>query len=361
MAQDILFFADRLPPLPGGMEVHAGYFIDYFTNHSKYPLAGIITKNANGENCLLSKAGKTSVKIEDIPNLFNPSFVFFNSGRWIEELRQIRERLPQAKLVYRTGGNEIIKAPLIRNQIPLHKNRQNYWASTINETLDLIITNSAHTEGRLHKINITCPFERIVGGVNTSALKTGLKINKLPITLFCAARFVHYKNHSLLISLVKKLVSRGHAFHVRLAGDGPLLPQVQEQVRQFKLEPIITFLGVLNNQETCHEIAQANIYMQLSCDYPTEVEGGSYIHCEGMGRSILEALTAGTYVIAGNSGALSEVVTDERGLLVNLDSLEQLTEKIDGILNNPPSRQPFINTYCWTNVFKRYQDIFEGL
>jgi len=195
MAQDILFFADRLPPLPGGMEVHAGYFIDYFTNHSKYPLAGIITKNANGENCLLSKAGRISVKLEDIPNLFNPSFLFFNSGRWIEELRQIRELLPQAKLIYRTGGNEIIKAPLIRNQIPIHKNRQIYWASTINETLDLIITNSAHTEARLRKINITCPFERVVGGVNTAALKTDLTPLIPPTTIFCAARFVPYKNH----------------------------------------------------------------------------------------------------------------------------------------------------------------------
>lgn len=361
MVQNILLFADRLPPLTGGMEVHAGYFIDYFANHSKYPLAGVITKNANAENCLLSKAGKTSVKLEDIPNLFNPSFVFFNSGRWIEELRQIRERLPQAKLVYRTGGNEIIKAPLIRNQIPIHKNRQMYWASTINETLDLIITNSAHTEARLHEINITCPFERVVGGVNTAALKTGLNLNKLPITIFCAARFVPYKNHSLLISLIKKLVSRGHAVHVRLAGDGPLLPQIQEQVRQYELEPIIKFLGVLENQETCQEIAQANIYMQLSCDYPTEVEGGSYIHCEGMGRSILEALTAGTYVIAGNSGALSEIVTKERGLLVNLDNQEQLAEAIERILKNPPSRQPFIRTYCWTNIFKRYEKTFERL
>jgi glycosyltransferase involved in cell wall biosynthesis len=361
MVQSILLFADRLPPLPGGMEVHAGYFIDYFANHPQFPLAGIITKNANGENCLLNKAGKTPLALPNILNRFDPTIAFFNSGRWIEELHQIQEMLPYTKFIYRTGGNEIIKASLAYNKIPIHKNRQAYWVTTLNQTIDLIITNSAHTEDRLQEINITCPFERVVGGVNTAALQNSLNIDKLPMTLFCAARFVPYKNHTLLITLIHNLISRGHNFQVRLAGDGPLLSQIQEQVKQYKLESAITFLGVLDNEETCREIAKADIYIQLSCDYPTEVEGGSYIHCEGMGRSILEALTAGTYVIAGNSGALSEIVTKERGLLVNLENLEQLTAQIENILRNPPSRQPFSSTYCWTNIFKHYEETFERL
>jgi hypothetical protein len=102
------------------MEVHASYFIDHFTNHPEFPLSGIITKNAKGENCLLNGKDKLPRNINDLLYL-SPSFVFFNSGRWIEELQLIRKLLPTAIFLYRTGGNEIIKAPLSHNQIPPDK------------------------------------------------------------------------------------------------------------------------------------------------------------------------------------------------------------------------------------------------
>jgi glycosyltransferase involved in cell wall biosynthesis len=223
-----------------------------------------------------------------------------------------------------------------------------------------MITNSAYTEARLHTTGLTCPFERVVGGVNTAALKAQKLPNKMPITIFCAARFVPYKNHSVLISLIHELNLRGHDLVLRLAGDGPLLVQILRQVQQNNLDSIVKFLGVLDNKQTCQEIAQAHIYMQLSADQMTEVPGGSYIHSEGMGRSILEALTAGTFVIAGNSGALSEIVTKDRGLVVDLDNVGQITEKVEHILKNLPPRQPFINDYCWANIFKRYEKILKG-
>jgi glycosyltransferase involved in cell wall biosynthesis len=360
MPQHILFFADRLPPLPGGMEVHAGYFIEHFTNHQRFPLAGLITKDDEGEDCLVKGTDKLPIRLKELPKLFAPRFVFFNSGRWIEELPQIRNLFSNAMFLYRTGGNEIIKAPLTRNQIPDHSLRQTYWASTLNEAIDLMITNSAYTEARLRTLNLTCPFARVVGGVNTAMLKrTDTLSNSQPIRIFCAARFVPYKNHALLISLIHKLIFRGYNISLRLAGDGPLFTQIQQQVQQLELGPFVEFLGVLDNKATCQEITHADFYMQLSGDYTTEVEGGSYIHSECMGRSLLEALTAGTFVIAGNSGACSEIVTKERGLLVDLDNINQITDKIEDLIKDPPLRQPFMNDYCWENIFKSYERILE--
>src|SRR5690606_26774285 len=104
---------------------------------------------------------KMAIKNEDISRLFAPAFVFFNSGRWIEELRQIRKLFPTAKFLYRTGGNEILKAPLTYTHIPNHQLRQAYWASILNETVDLLITNSAFTEERLKMVGISCPLSRV--------------------------------------------------------------------------------------------------------------------------------------------------------------------------------------------------------
>lgn len=356
----ILFFADRIPPLVGGMEMHARYFIEHFTNHQRFPLLGIITKNTSGEDCLVSGNNVLPITITRLAKSLSPNFIFFNSGRWIEELGQIKSFFPKATFLYRTGGNEILKAPLIHKQILNHSLRQAYWTQNINNFVDILLTNSAYTEIRLRKIGITCPFVRCVGGVNVEALKPTLPPNTKVPTIFCAARFVPYKNHTLLLSIAHKLALRGNNFKLRLAGDGPLLAQIQEQVLNSNLTSIVEFLGVLDNEKTCQEIANADIYMQLSTDQITEVPGGSYIHSEGMSRSILEALTAGTFVIAGRSGALPEIITENRGILLDLNNLKQIIDKTEQILRCPPAKLPIIDIFSWQKIFSRYEILLEN-
>lgn len=363
MIQNILFFADRLPPLIGGMETHAHYFIEHFTNHTQFPIVAVITKNSEEENCVIREGYKCPIDIQNLSDMFEPAFIFFNSGRWIEDMTQIRKMFPKTNFIYRTGGNEILKAPLKHTQIPDHALRQSYWARSINNSIDLLITNSYYTETRLRELGITCSFMRLVGGVNFNALNSSnLTTNKhSPITIFCAARFVPYKNHSLMLSVIKELLSRKYNLQVRLAGDGPLLPQIKEQVLKDKLSPFVEFLGVLGNKEICKEMLLADIYMQFSTDHVTYVPGGSYIHSECMGRSILEALTAGTFIIAGKSGALSEIVMPDRGLLIEFDDLEQITNKIEYVFEYLPPRPPSTDDFSWQKLFKCYEQLFERM
>lgn len=336
MKQSILFFADRQFPLVGGMEVHADAFISYFQHHPQFPLLDVITKEKSWKN------------------LQNPSIVFFNSGHWIEELEAIRKTFSKASFFYRTGGNEIVKASL--SQIASHQDRQRYWVNTLNQCVDTLITNSQYTEERLRLLGITTPFLRIVGGVYAENLYVSKPcINRIP-RLFSASRFVPYKNHLLLISVLKRLFLKGYRFHLRLAGDGPLLEKVQEAGAIMK--DCIEFLGVLNNQEVCLEMKQADVYVQLSSDYLTEVPGGSYIHAEGMGRSILEAITAGVFIIAGKSGALEEIVTPEKGKLVDTGDTESIYSSLEEVFKIKPARREWSSLYEWKNVFKAYESAF---
>jgi glycosyltransferase involved in cell wall biosynthesis len=346
------------------MEMHAKYFIDYFKNHLNFPISGIVTKDTEGKDYLILKEKSYSISIKNLVDLTNPTIVFFNSGRWIEELSEIKKIFSRAKFIYRTGGNEILKASLIHNKIPDHSLRQSYWVQALNDSIDLLITNSDYTEKRLNKLGITCLFERCVGGVNTSTLSmvdNNWNLDKKFLTIFCAARFVPYKNHSLMLSITQKLASKGYNLKFKLAGEGPLLEQIRRQVIEEDLSSIVEFLGVLDNSEICNEIAKADIYMQLSGDRITKVQGGSYIHSEGMGRSILEALTVGTFIIAGNSGALPEIIPPDRGLLINLDDLEKITDQIEQIIRNPPAKLPLLNKYGWNVIFEHYEELFESI
>lgn len=340
----ILFFADRLPPLIGGVEMHARYFIEYFTNNLSFPLLKIVSKQYNDYSDLKE---------------FNPSVIFFNSGRWIEDLSNIKKLFQKALFMYRTGGNEILKAPLVKVKIADHRLRQQYWVDNLNATIDILITNSAYTEQRLREFGVMCKFVRCVGGVNTKALQQAKIRQNEKATIFCAARFVPYKNHKLLISVFNKLVSNGHDLRLRLAGDGELLDEIKTGVAENNLSTKVEFLGALSNEESCREIANADIYMQLSKDRITSVPGGSYTHSEGMGRSILEALSAGTFIVAGKSGALSEIITEDKGILVEFNDTNKIVASVTKILDKLPIKLPQTDEFDWSKIFAKYENFMK--
>lgn len=362
----LLLFADRLPPLIGGMEMHARYFIEHFQDHPRWPLCGVVTRDEAGRDCLLQGERRAPVALAELPRALplSPSVVFFNSGRWIEDLPAIRAAFPDARFVYRTGGNEILKAPLERARIDDHRERQRFWVERLAGCLDALITNSAFTEERLAALGLPRPlFVRCVGGVNVEALQAAAQLGREPgvrPVLFCGARFVPYKNHALLLEVLAELAGRGLPFQIRLAGDGPLQAAAEAQAERLGLADRVAFLGALSNEEACAEIAQADIYLQLSTDQVTEVPGGSYVHAEGMGRAILEALSCGTFVIAARSGALPEVVTPARGMLVDLEPARAVADRLEPVVRAPPPRTPFFEGYSWQRVFARYEVLWEG-
>lgn len=362
----VLLLADRLPPLAGGVETHAQYFIEYFRNHPEYPLVGVITRDEAQQDCLLVGGQRVSQKLLTIVAELAevPSVVFFNSGRWIEDMAALRAVLPTSLFVYRTGGNEIPKAALERRTIPIHRDRQRFWVNQLNQCLDLLITNSAFTEERLVALGLRREmFFRCVGGVNVNALRAAAGqrvISHRPI-LFSAARFVPYKNHGLLVESLAVLQERGIEFCLRLAGDGPLLGDTIARVEQLRLQERVEFLGRLSNEEVCHQIVSADLYVQFSADFVTEVPGGSYVHSEGMGRSVLEAIACGRHVIAAKSGALPEIVTADRGSLVDLRSPQDIADTIEPLLRSPPPRRSIDDGYDWEPLFTRYIDSWKEL
>lgn len=366
--QTIIFFADKLPPAYGGMEMHAEYFIRNYSANSTAQIVDIITTNSNHEDCILIDG-----KLKIINLVFHlrkmkekPDIVFFNNGHWIEEFEMIRSTLPDSLFVYRTGGNEIIKAPLERLHISLHRDRQTYWAKQLNENIDILITNSTYTESRLMEVGVNPEmFRRVVGGVDVDYInKISLKqrhVNENVKVFFSACRFVPYKNHMMLLRLFGKLKDKGHNFKLKLAGDGPLLQTIKEKVIEMNLENWVEFIGVLSNHEVLKEMSFADFFIQLSSEHLTEVSGGNYIHAEGMGRSILEAISCGTYLICANTGALPEIVKPETGLLLNLNNEMDMLNKLENLICSKINEKKQVDSFSWKKCFEKYDLIFQEL
>lgn len=356
--QNILFFADKLWPNVGGVETHAEYFIKYFQENGDFPLVGVITFDDDKKQIIKYR---NEVHPFDFDNylLKTSSIIFYNSGRWISQMSLIRKHAPNALHVYRTGGNEILKADLPSPAPDCHRERQSRWVDTINSNIDVLVTNSVFTEERLRKLEIKIPFLRAVGGVKTS---TNLirKSNQKVIKLFCAARFVPYKNHKLLIDVIQILLNAGLPIELRLAGDGPLFSECVNLVNIYCNSSSFIFLGKISNDAVISEIQNSDYYIQFSTDVLTQVSGGSYIHTEGMGRSYLEAISSGVFVIGLNTGALAEIINPYRGILLPLDSATNIAEKLINVFKNSPPKPSPTHEYSWENIFLKYENFWKN-
>ena len=360
----IILFADRLPPLIGGMETHAHYFNQYFK--SRYELS--IISRLDGKDILVDNDYNyiRHVSLDEFLIQFKneKTVLFFNSGRWIEELKHIREVLPSAIMTYRTGGNEIIQSPLTMDMKD-YEDRKSFWRDAINSTIDFLITNSDFTDKRLLDFGIKKELLcHIAGGIdddtihsaisrrNGTRLKYGVLENEH--LCVCCARFVQYKRADFLIKALNYCKEKITLF---LAGDGPLENEMKSLAKNQKYN--IRFLGKLSQEEAVNLIASADVYVQASTDLIKEVPGGSYIHTEGMGRSLLEAICTGTPVVVTDCGAVSEYIDSENGILVHTET--EMASAIDSILNMKSrikNAEKYIGLYSFNKIFEEYINLW---
>lgn len=363
----LILFADKLPPEIGGMETHAKYFIQYFD--SKCELT-IITKRDNLD-CLVDGSLLTYTKVDLLQ--FLESFgsehcvVFYNSGRWIESFAAIKQILPHALFFYRTGGNEIVKAPL-SFPIPLHADRQKFWVGTLNKNIDVLIANSQFTRDRLLNLGVRSELIKIIsGGVDAEKIKFSIADRfdtRLALgcsaderLLVCCCRFVEYKRP---LFLIKALALLNGKCRIVLAGDGPLLNDAKRLSEDLNVSNI-SFLGKIGQEEALNIIAASDVYCQASTDLVVPVDGGCYVHTEGMGRSIIEAICCGVKVVATACGALPEFITEENGVLVDGDE-KIFAEAIELSLANRQiderARVEYVSKFDFNSIFYTYSKLW---
>lgn len=113
-------------------------------------------------------------------------------------------------------------------------------------------------------------------------------------TWVCVARFSEEKNHNLLLSAASLLQNAGFLFRLRLIGDGPLRPQLEEVVKRQGLDEIVDFFGVCNNVPEI--LARSDAFVLTS-------------KFEGTPNSILEACMARLPIVSTPAGDIFSLVS----------------------------------------------------
>lgn len=362
----IILFADKLPPEIGGMEIHAHYFNQHFSKRNEL----IIISKENGADVIVNSDYK---KIKNI-NLFNflktfeneRCVVFYNSGFWIESFVKIKTMFKKAVFLYRTGGNEINKAQLSL-QIENHSERQKYWVNTINQTIDYLVANSKFTKHRLIDLGIESDIIKIIsGGIDVlniqkaldgkSQTRKFLNCDATDKLIVCCCRFVPYKRTDFLLRAFQYLSPQ---YKIVLVGDGNLLDTAKIISNEMNLN--VSFLGRLSHTETLKIIAAADVYCQASTDLVVNVEGGSYVHTEGMGRSLIESICCGNRVVVTDCGALDEYINSNNGTLVKENEVE-FARQIEHTLSLVPIKETDRLSYCdrynFESIFNEYETLW---
>jgi N-acetyl-alpha-D-glucosaminyl L-malate synthase BshA len=166
--------------------------------------------------------------------------------------------------------------------------------------------------------------------------------------------------HASNFRKVKRIADVIYTFHkiqqeipskLLLVGDGPERPAAEELCRSLGIFESTRFVGKQQDMEDIYAIADLFL---LPSEY------------ESFGLSALEAMAAGTPVIATNTGGIPEVVTHgSNGFLSEIGDVESMSKQAISLLSNPALLQQFSNAakeqaikFDIVNVVPQYEKLY---
>ena len=130
------------------------------------------------------------------------------------------------------------------------------------------------------------------------------------------------KRNYLIAESLKYVTKKIHWIHI---GDGDLLPDLKNRVKETKENVKVSLLGKMTNDAVIKFYCENNIDLFINVS-----------EYEGVPVSIMEALGAGIPILATNVGGVSEIVDDTVGKLITKDTTAlSLAQEIDKFAELP--------------------------
>jgi len=160
-------------------------------------------------------------------------------------------------------------------------------------------------------------------------------INLEKPTLIFIGRFAEEKNPHISILIVKKLKEKGYNINLNLVGDGVLKAKMEELIQKLGLNENVKIYGWIKDRRKMFEILRESDILVF-----TSKPG------EGLGLTVLEAMSQGLPVIATRCGGPEEVIKDGiNGYLVDYsadeDIVNKFIDKIEFLIKSPEFMKGF--------------------
>lgn len=150
-----------------------------------------------------------------------------------------------------------------------------------------------------------------------AAAREKLGVGADDLVVLFVGRLVENKNQEALIETTRRLLDRGRPATLLLAGDGPDRDRLRSKTAHLGLEARVRILGLYDDLPRL--FAAADVFVSAS-------------RTEGVSLAVIEAMSAGTPIIAtaneGNRNTLSEGC----GVLVDSDDPEKLADAVETVM-----------------------------
>lgn len=163
------------------------------------------------------------------------------------------------------------------------------------------------------------------------------RINYPKYRMVCSGGFNTRKGQDMVVEALHRITAdKLKNFKIVFLGEGPDRMRVQEMAQKYGLNEIVSFKGLVPNEEVYKYFAESNIGILISEN-------------EGLPISLIESIRSGLAVISTNVSGIPEVVHNgENGLLINYNY-----EELVPILNS-------MENYNWEDMGKASRKLFEN-
>lgn len=172
--------------------------------------------------------------------------------------------------------------------------------------------------------------------------------------LLYVGRLTKNKGLELLLEVFNELEPKYEDLKLIIIGDGPLLPFINEFVKNHNLEKKIIVTGRLTHDTICYYYNIATILINIGLS-------------GGVPNVIIESLASGLPVIATDVGASKEFISDERrnGVLIRPSDKIELKNAIIKILENEHVYKnydtAFLDEFSYDSFGKKLSSIYTEL
>ena len=142
-------------------------------------------------------------------------------------------------------------------------------------------------------------------------------------------RLVEKKGMSVLIGAMDRLTRQGYSVRLEVAGDGPLMQRLSEQVESLGLQAEVDFLGAMPHAAVAEWMRNLDVFV-LACVKDSKGD------VDGIPVSLMEAMSQGVPVVSTCISGIPELVMHKQtGLLVAPHDTDALASALTQLLEEP--------------------------
>jgi len=162
------------------------------------------------------------------------------------------------------------------------------------------------------------------------------------------------KGFDILLSAVAILKSKERQFHLNIIGEGEFRASLESIILNNDLNDYVTLLGKKERKYISEIFSKSDCFV-----LPSRVETFGVVY--------IEALASGLPVIASKCGGPTSFLNDKNSILVDVDSVTQLTEAMENMINHKVTFDSFelakfaSNEFSSSNISSQMIELYNGV